>query len=516
MVLPILLRGRKALEKDKGKLFHGLRIRKKHLYTGAVGLLLFSAECGLYARRNLPDYDHFATARLAVSRGDGFGKSVHNVRVVVQCEDSREEIDLHVGAGGWTPHGQAEHTLKLRHARPELRIIVFGERGLLRHEEMVGYCRLPLELLDTDKKYSGILEVNNPLTHKLVGKIQVDIAYDKDPSKLRLAYIATSLPKIEVGDADKDKQSVVEKTGDNEKQVAKSIDLMELLAHAQSLGDQVKDIRKELSYWFGWEYPVCTTFTAAVLGVMALRPQFAGMWFHSVFSSAMLVSYCKVHHHDTYLAWKLFTAGFGAQTKRDEFHMPDLHAPQVQDLAAVRLSIARSITEIVSEEPADHHEEFTPEQSTPEVSQRKWLLMRAAEYAGLLKGFGPVFITIDDVLKQGRRIVLWEDFNKAVVVTAVSLGLGTASAFVRLAKFRMTSWVGGFCSLFILATSPVMASPKEFSGSVSYFLFAGLGVGHFPKATCLEEVNRIKPWDSRQRDARAWAEVVGRPATIAT
>jgi len=159
----------------------------------------------------------------------------------------------------------------------------------------------------------------------------------------------------------------------------------------------------------------------------------------------------------------------------------------------------------------DKHEDLEADEnegSSIQVTGKKWLILRTAEYAGWLKPLGPVLLHLDSLLAELRRIALWEDVYKASVVTGASMVLGIASSFVRIAKIRPTSWLAGTMGLSVLATAPWMASGGTLKGSWAYFAYSKFGIGQFPKVERLEQINELKPWLPSFRSAKSWKLVL--------
>eukprot|EP00811_Abedinium_folium_P029826 NODE_4729_length_1854_cov_9.048060.p1 GENE.NODE_4729_length_1854_cov_9.048060~~NODE_4729_length_1854_cov_9.048060.p1 ORF type:complete len:525 (-),score=97.94 NODE_4729_length_1854_cov_9.048060:278-1714(-) len=466
----LLLKGRGFLLRDKKKLFKGIKIKKTFFWRLSGVFLLVCLESGLYARRNLPDYSHFATCKVAVLDADEKLKkkgSGHGVRICISADEAR--ADTHVGAS-------EEFELRLRHAVPKLRLLAFCASGhlLWSHEDFVGYCQVPLELLAPGQTYEGNLVLYNPLSHKASGTVRVRLIYSPDRTKTRLSLIAP-------------RQEVEEKGGvpnqPTAESISKSIDLMELLTHAQSVAGQLDVVRHFFQTWFGWDCVPCSMTLGCTLGMMCWRPQYAGMWFNTLLSTVMLAQGAR--HYWPEVEAKILSSSFPNK------------------------SASSNLMSIQSDAFADEHSghQKSAASSKVEVSQSKWLLLRAAEYSGLLKPIGPIMLGLDAVLAELHRIAIWESAPKSAALTCASLGFGVYSTFIRIPKMRITAWFAGTLSVWVLATAPWMSSIHSLGGTVGY-LGDKLHLGRFPQITKLEQVGELRPWDAKLTDPGTWKRIL--------
>lgn len=485
MPLLLALKGRSFFLKDKKRLFTGVRIKKQHFFIAGALFLLASAESGHFARKHCPGYDHFARAEVTVLDVGQLQRFGGSVRLVLGAEDERREVRC------GDRSDQESVVFHLRHALPQLRLLAFGKSHRLAREELLGYCQVPLELLENGRQYSGKLRLYHPISRSSTGDVEVQLKYTSDPEKTRLSYITpTSTLPAEL-------QSV-----DESAQISASIDLMELLNLAQSIGGQLSEIGAQLNAWWGWQYPARSLFSGSLLVLVAIRPQYAGVWVNTVVSTAMIVSGLQKFYPEVHDRFRAFTAATGFDAKQSDFNFDLFKQSVLNAVDSRRRRQAQGETLLMPEETDGEAQNGGED---VQLSQQRWLLLRAAEYAGFLKPIGPLMLNLEAFLSTLRRIGLWEDVPKALAVTGGSILLGTTSAFVRLPKVRVTSWICGFASICVLSTAPWMASGGVLGGSLNYFGHRALGTGRFPKVDTLEKVNSIAPWDLKRNDPSAWS-----------
>lgn len=143
-----------------------------------------------------------------------------------------------------------------------------------------------------------------------------------------------------------------------------------------------------------------------------------------------------------------------------------------------------------------------------DVSVSRWMLLRAADFSGVLQPINPILLAFDGFLNEVKCTLFWEDAYKAGCVTMGSVGCGLLSAFFRMPKMRVTAWVSAVLAVGVLGTAPWMAPSNVFFGSISYYGDRLFHRGRFPKVKSLETVNKMLPWESTTRDPGAWRRII--------
>jgi len=402
---------------------------------------------------------------LDVNKELGRRKGRGDINIIVSSESNNCEVK--VGSES------KDLELPLRQAWPHLRLLAFAQRrGVLwQSEDFLGYCQVPLELLKSKQVYEGDLNIHHPITHECAGAVRVRLSYSPDRKKTRLSMIAPTLT-TECDSNGRDK--LPEEDTNN---ISKSIDLVEFLSLVRSVTDRLGVFKHVLRSWFCWECVPCSLVAGGTLCLMVWRPQYAGVWMHTWFSTVMIIQ--------------------GAKCQFAKYD--DVSGGSIVPISKVVAQKLKSGTAAFIR-PADKNDK--------NVSLSRWMLLRAAEFSGVLQTINPVLLAFDGFLDEVKCTLFWEDTYKATCVTMGSIGCGLLSAFFRMPKMRVTAWASAVLAVGVLGTAPCMAASNVFCGSISFYGDKLFHRGRFPKVKSLETVNRMLPWESATRDPGAWRRII--------